>query len=184
MRYALSVLPLALLPTLLNAADHHHDHHTGHTPLGAHEHGVAELDIALDQKTLELELRSPAFNILGFEHNPGNDQERRQVMAAQQQLERADQLFGLPATAACTRTHWKLVSPLFEASAPRTEDGSHSDVTVHYQFHCARPEALTQLDAQGFFKAFPNTHALRLQAFGPNGQSGANLSPRQTRFTF
>jgi len=184
MRYALPALPLALLPALLNAADHHHDHHTGHAPLSAHEHGVAELDIAVDDATLELELRTPAFNLLGFEHTATSEQEHRQVVTVQQQLEQAERLFGLPAAAGCTRSDWQLESPLFATGDTSRTDDSHSDVRVHYHYHCTSPAALKQLDAEGFFQAFPATRTLRLQVFGPNGQSGANLSPEQMRFTF
>ena len=60
MRRLLLALPFALLP--LVAAQAHDDHDHAHGTLGAHEHGVATLNVVLDGNTLELELDSPAMN--------------------------------------------------------------------------------------------------------------------------
>ena len=38
--------------------------------LGAHVHGVATLQIAVDDKTVTLDFSSPLDNLLGFEHVP------------------------------------------------------------------------------------------------------------------
>ena len=66
MRRVLLALPFALLPLAAMAHDHDHDH-AEHASLGAHEHGVAQLNVALDGNTLEIELESPAMNLVGFE---------------------------------------------------------------------------------------------------------------------
>ena len=36
----------------------------------AHEHGVATLGVAIEQRQLDIILESPAINVLGFEHSP------------------------------------------------------------------------------------------------------------------
>jgi Protein of unknown function (DUF2796) len=58
---------MALLPAGMALADEaeRREH-------GAHEHGVAELNLALDGKELWIEFSSPAVNLVGFEHTPGN----------------------------------------------------------------------------------------------------------------
>ena len=38
----------------------------------AHVHGTAELFVVLDGNQLDIELRSPAMNLLGFEHRANN----------------------------------------------------------------------------------------------------------------
>ena len=65
MRRLLLALPFAMLPLAVAHAADEHDHE--HGSLGAHEHGVGRLNAALDGKTLELELESPAMNLVGFE---------------------------------------------------------------------------------------------------------------------
>jgi hypothetical protein len=115
MRRLLLALPFALLPCFVLAAEHDHDHdHAHHDSLGAHEHGAAELDAALDGSTLEVELRSPAMNLVGFEHAPSSEADKHKVADARKQLEQPNGLFGLPASAGCTLAESELESPLFE----------------------------------------------------------------------
>ncbi|GAA3953372.1 DUF2796 domain-containing protein [Allohahella marinimesophila] len=56
---------------------HHDDEHREH---GAHEHGAANMTIALEEQQLIVELDSPAMNILGFEHS-ANTPEQKAVAA-------------------------------------------------------------------------------------------------------
>lgn len=191
MRRLLLALPFALLPTFVLAAEQHaHDHdHARHDSLGAHEHGAAELDAALDGSTLEIELRSPAMNVVGFEHAPSSEADRRKIADARKQLEQPDTLFGLPAAAGCTLAETELESPLFEDTAHNGEhdgdhEGQHSEIHAHYHYDCATPQALNALDLQGLFKAFPGTEKIQAQLIGPNGQRGAQLDDGQPRAEF
>jgi len=80
MRHLLFAVPMLLLPLSYSQAhedDHHHEHE-GATSLGAHEHGAARLNVALDGNQLELELISPArpkITVLGS--GPGCGQRSR-----------------------------------------------------------------------------------------------------------
>ena len=100
MRRLLLALPFALLP--LVAAQAHDDHDHAHGTLGAHEHGVATLNVVLDGNTLELELDSPAMNLVGFEHAATRDTDKAKVAAVRQQLEQPLKLFGVDQAAGCT----------------------------------------------------------------------------------
>ena len=55
--------PLLLAVALLPLAAQAHDEHE-HGSLGKHEHGVAQLNVALDGKTLELQVDSPAMTAM------------------------------------------------------------------------------------------------------------------------
>ncbi len=59
----------------------------------AHQHGVAELFFAANGSELQIELHSPADNLLGFEHAPVNQQQRQTLQAAQQTVQQIEQLF-------------------------------------------------------------------------------------------
>jgi hypothetical protein len=63
----------------------------------------------LDGNTLELELDSPAMNLVGFEHAASTDADKAKVAAARQQLEQPLKLFGLPRPPAARmkRKNWK-----------------------------------------------------------------------------
>ncbi|MCQ4251304.1 DUF2796 domain-containing protein [Pseudomonas stutzeri] len=195
MRRLLLALPFALLPGfVLAAGQHDHDHdHDHHDSLGAHEHGAAELDAALDGSMLEIELRSPAMNLVGFEHTPSSDADKRKIADARERLEQPVALFGLPAAAGCKLAETELESPLFEGKAhdhgdEHEHDGDHesqhSEIHAHYHFDCATPQAIQVLDLQGLFKAFPGTKKIQAQLIGPNGQRGAQLDADQPRATF
>jgi hypothetical protein len=189
MRHLLLALPFALLPGFVLAAethDHGH-HHAQHDSLDAHEHGAAELDVALDSSTLEIELRSPAMNLVGFEHAPSSEADNRKIADARKQLEQPDTLFMLSAAAGCVLAETELESPLFEYGAHGHEedhDYDHSEIHARYRFDCATPQALTGVDLQGLFKAFPGTEEIQAQLIGPNGQRGAQLSAGQPRAEF
>ncbi len=188
MRRLLLALPFALLPlAIAQAADHDHDHDE-HGSLDAHEHGMAQLNAVLDGQTLELELESPAMNLVGFEHEPGSAEDRAKVAAARRHLEQPQTLFGL-AAGNCALSWQELESPLFEADEHEEghghdEQSEHSEIHAHYRLDCAQPERLTQLDLSGLFKRFPATEKIQVQLIGPNGQQGVELTPAQTRLSF
>lgn len=197
MRRLMLALPFALLPSLVLAAEHDHNHHhhdhDGHASLGAHEHGAAELDAALDGSKLEIELRSPAMNLVGFEHAPSSDEDKRKIADARQRLEKPDALFGLPAAAGCTLTKAELESPLFgDAPAAHGHEHAdhdhdhegHSDINAHYAYDCTAPQALQALDLDALFKTFPGTEKIQAQLIGPNGQRGTQLNAGQPRAAF
>lgn len=201
MRRLMFVLPFALLPSLVLAAEHdhshHHHNHDGHASLGAHEHGAAELDVALDGSVLEIELRSPAMNLVGFEHAPSRDEDKRKIADARQRLEKPDALFGLPSAAGCTLAKTELESPLFgDAKAHEYEHAEHkhdhdhdhheghSDINAHYHFECTAPQALQTLNLQSLFETFPGTEKIQAQLIGPNGQRGMQLNASQPRAEF
>lgn len=175
MRPLLLALPFALLPF---TAAHAHDEHE-HGSLGAHEHGTAQLNVALDGETLEIELDSPAMNIVGFEHAPSTPEQKTQAAAAQQRLDEPETLFALPAAAQCTTAQSDVGSPVFgnAAESKGHEGHEHADVDAHYQFQCDNPSALASIDFAPFFKAFPGTHKIVVQAITSSGQKGLEATP-------
>ncbi|MEZ1438590.1 DUF2796 domain-containing protein [Pseudomonas shirazica] len=192
MRRLLLALPFALLPlAVAQAHDDDHDHDHAHGTLGAHEHGVAKLNAVLDGNTLELELDSPAMNLVGFEHAANSDADKAKVAAVRQQLEQPLKLFGLPAAAGCKEDQQELESPLFGDAPKADDDGDdhehshqHSDIGAHYQLTCANPDKLAQVDLAPLFKAFPATQKITVQLIGPNGQKGAEATPAKAAVAF
>ena len=192
MRHLLLALPFALLPLVAAQAhehDHDHDHEHSHDSLGAHEHGVASLNAALDGNLLELQLESPAMNLVGFEHAAKSDADKAKVAAAKRELEQPITLFALN-SGDCKATEVELQSPLFgDADHDHDNDhhaheGEHSDIHAHYRFECAKANELKQLDLAELFKRFPATEKIQVQLIGPNGQQGAELTPARTQLPF
>ncbi|KAF0867098.1 DUF2796 domain-containing protein [Pseudomonas sp. LD120] len=201
MRPLLLALPFALLPLAAVQVAHAHDHEHEHGSLEAHEHGVARLNAALDGQVLELELQSPAMNLVGFEHAPSTDVDRAKVAAARTQLEHPLALFSLPKAAACVVAKQELESPLF-GDTPQADDHDddhdhdakdadghehhhqHSEIHAHYQFTCANPEALRNLDLGAVFKTFPATQKIQVQLISPSGQQGVEATAQAATLKF
>ena len=192
MRHVLLALPFALLPLhAAQAANHEHSHahaHEEHASLDAHEHGVASLNVALDGQTLEIQLQSPAMNLVGFEHEAKSDADKAKVTAARQHLEQPQALFALPIEAKCALQDSELDSPLFGGHAhdehEHADEHGHSDIDASYRFACANAEALQTLELGSFFGTFPGTEKMEVQLIGPSGQQGAELTPSNSRLSF
>jgi hypothetical protein len=203
MRRLLLALPFALLPlAVAQAAEvHDHDHEHQHGSLGAHEHGVGRLNAALDGQTLELELESPAMNLVGFEHAATSDADKAKVAAVRGQLEKPLALFNLPKAAGCVVASQELESPLF-GDKPDTDDQDddhdedvkdadghphehdHSEIHAHYQFTCAAPGALKNLDLATIFSTFPATQKFQVQLISPSGQQGVEVTAKAAALKF
>ncbi|VVQ17945.1 hypothetical protein PS914_06096 [Pseudomonas fluorescens] len=192
MRRLLFALPFALLPLVVAHAADEHDHE--HGSLGAHEHGVGRLNAALDGQTLELELESPAMNLVGFEHAAATDADKAKVAAVRAQLEKPLVLFNLPKAAGCMIATQELESPLFgdkpDADDDHDQDGKdehhhdHSDIHAHYQFSCSSPGALKTLDLANIFNTFPATLKIQVQLIGPSGQQGVEVTAKSDALKF
>ncbi len=55
---------------------------------GAHQHGHAELQVAVDGNQIDLIFTSPAYNLLGFEHRARTDDQKALVKETEEWLER------------------------------------------------------------------------------------------------
>jgi hypothetical protein len=198
MRRLLLALPFALLPLAVAHAADEHDHDHEHGSLGAHEHGVGRLNAALDGQTLELELDSPAMNLVGFEHLATSDADKAKVTATRAQLEKPLALFNLPKAAGCVVENQELESPLFgdkpDADDDHDEDAKdegshehhhdHSEIHARYQFTCAVPGALKSLDLANIFNTFPATQKIQVQLISPGGQQGVEVTAKAAALKF
>ena len=63
--------------------------------LEAHVHGLSELTVAMDAKSLEIQLVSPAMNLVGFEHKASSKKDIEAVNQAESLLRQYDSLFSI-----------------------------------------------------------------------------------------
>jgi hypothetical protein len=186
MHRLLLALPFFLLPLAAQANDDAHEH-SEHASLSAHEHGAAQLNVALDGNKLEITLESPTMNIVGFEHAANSTRDQAAAAKAQQQLQDPLALFSIAPSAGCTATTVNVSSPVFTRAAPAadgTAASSHSDVDADYTLTCSHPEQLQGIDLSELFKRFPATLKIQAQLITPNGQQGSELSPANPRLSF
>jgi Protein of unknown function (DUF2796) len=146
-------------------------------PHAGHRHGAASLNVSVDGRALQIGLDGPADNLLGFEHAPRNDTQKKTVARAEQLLRQPTQLFELPPGAECQAQPAAVEMKLPAAGSGET----HSEVEAQWRWECARPAALAHVDVGGLFKAFPRLKQLDVQIVTPNGQAAAVLKPGAPR---
>ncbi len=93
----MKILPLIALTSL--AATPLMAEETRHAD--AHEHGVGQLNIAIDGNDIAMELHAPGADIVGFEYEATTDQDIAAVGAGIEMLHGALDLFVFPEAAGC-----------------------------------------------------------------------------------
>jgi len=181
MHRLLLAFPLALLTGLVQAGNDHR--HLDDIPphgesLAAHEHGSARLNLAAEGDALEIELISPAMNLIGFEHVARSEADRAKVAAVRIHLEQPIGLFGIPAAANCQVQAHSLHGTAFDPSGAKQAE--HSEIEARYRLQCRTPEMLQDLNLAALFGTFPATQKIQVQLIGPHGQQGLELSPERT----
>ncbi len=151
--------------------------------LDSHEHGVGELNIALDGNIVSLELHTPGADIVGFEYAAKSTEDRAAIDTAVATLARPLELFVMPAAAECSVTQ---ASAELESDEEHGEhdnqkhdhadahDEDHADEAKHTEFHaeynltCGNPDALSEITF-AYFDAFENARELEVQIVSAAG---------------
>jgi hypothetical protein len=149
---------------------------------GAHVHGVAKLDVAVEGDTLTLGLESPLDNLLGFEHMPRTEKQKAAVRAMADTLNKPAALFVPTPAAQCAPATVKLESPVLKEAKKDAGDG-HADLDGDFVFRCAHPDALQDIEVK-LFGAFPHLRQVDVQVVSPQGQTAARLTPKQQRVSW
>ncbi|KAA8993545.1 DUF2796 domain-containing protein [Stenotrophomonas cyclobalanopsidis] len=151
--------------------------------LGAHVHGQATVDLAVDQGTLELALQAPGVGILDFERPPANATEQAALHAALATLKRGDWLT-LPTAAQCTPlkrdARAEGFGPAVPATATTPGKHTHAGFNAELRYQCANPAALRVL-VLALPKAFPNLHEVIVNSVTAAGQSRTVLNAENLR---
>ena len=174
--------------------------------LDAHNHGFGELNVAIEGQTVVIELNSPAFNIVGFEHSPETNKDKAAIKDAVSVLNDGSKLFLFPTTAGCRLASVHIGSSLIDGqhSAHKNHDDDHKDskhddhkdhdddhkerdihseFQANYKFQCDVVEKVNTIQIM-IFKHFPNTRQLDVKTILPNGQSAMKLTPASNLLSF
>ncbi|WP_227268411.1 zinc uptake protein ZrgA [Roseobacter weihaiensis] len=153
--------------------------------LGAHEHGVGQLDIAFDGTQIAMELRAPGADIVGFEYEAQSVDDRAKVDAAVATLARPLDLFSLPSAAGCSvvQASASLESEEEHEShgdahahedhgdedhADHAHEAGHTEFHAEYLVNCADPAAASVISF-AYFDTFPNALELEVQVISDKG---------------
>jgi hypothetical protein len=165
-----AIAPIGIFLAVASASE-------GVVAAGAHQHGVAQLTVAAEENRLELELSAPLESLVGFEHEPRNEKERKAVQAMKDSFRKPETLFAPSAAAQCTATPAEVELP-----GGDTKDG-HADMHAAVMFECKTPAALKNLEVM-LFDAFPRLQRLKVQLVAGGRQSGMELTRQKRRLAW
>lgn len=164
------------------ASEDHREH-------DAHVHGHAEMTLALSGKELELELNSPAMNLVGFEYQPQSNEDRKKVKDAVTFLSRPVNWIELDPAADCSAEKAHTQSPLIakESHATDTHEHEHeheanheqhSDFLINVHYRCSNPDKITSVNLKGLFQQFPALQEIDTQWLTERRQSASELDAK------
>lgn len=110
--------------------DHDHDHHDHHDDeemrqVGSHVHGAANLAIALDGSSLTIELESPYYNLVGFEHAPKTEEQKSSLKLAEAALSDAGSIFRFNEDAGCKPDSAKSIKLMASSGHDHDDHDTH-----------------------------------------------------------
>ena len=155
-----------------------------------HQHGVGQLNVAIQGDHVEIELETPGADIVGFEHPPRTDEQKKAVQDAARTLRNGSAIFVFPAAARCKLEKTKVESGLLEDNhethGEKHHDEKHKE-EIHAEFHalyhfsCKNPASYTDLQ---YFEAFPHAKALLARTITAKGQRKQRLTRKAPRLIF
>ena len=142
---------------------------------GAHEHGVAVLNVGIESNRVEMEFESPSVNVVGFERAPKTEGERAAVARAAQQLGDGRGLFVFTPAAGCL-----LLSA--DVDTPSWDGSGHADYEARYAYRCDKPQLLRSIDVRLVHQLIGDAK-LRVQIVGAQGQTSTELTKARSVVT-
>ncbi|MDO6467726.1 DUF2796 domain-containing protein [Neptunomonas phycophila] len=97
----------------------------------AHEHGKVALTLAIEAGNVEVSWRSPAVNLVGFEHQPKTPEEKQKVEQTLLNLKQGYEQIVLPESALCLLKEADIDTTL----AAHTEGHDHDDHDHDHEEH-------------------------------------------------
>jgi len=196
-KYFFTCITLLLSPLCmaesLSQRDHQHNLSDTHelAEQKAHLHGFVELTLALVGNSLEINLESPAANIVGFEHKAISEEQIQAVENAKSALESAKQLFTFSGSQCALKHAHADISALLKQDEHHHdghhEEGhhgeeeheaheeSHSEIKAIYSFKCQQGDKLDTVSVN-LFQLFPSIEKLNVMWLTDNLQGSVELN--------
>jgi hypothetical protein len=141
----------------------------------AHVHGLIRMDLAIDAKTLTVQIEAPLDSLLGFEHRPRTSAQKQAAETMLKQMNNVNALIQPAKAAACKSTRVNVQSTVLQSPKPAgSKEAEHADLEASFEFLCEHPEKLTVIEL-GFFDEFKRVQKIEVQVAGAKGQSKQTL---------
>jgi hypothetical protein len=135
-----------------------------------HQHGVVQIDAALDGPLLTVALNAPLDNLLGFERPPRSAAEQRAAKDLIQRLKDDPALIRPDPAAGCERSELQLESAALGLGNAAPDADGHAELDATWSFRCKSPERLAFIDL-GLIAAYPRIARAEVQIAAATTQS-------------
>lgn len=126
MKFILSIMLLFSLSTFAKGKKEHRHHE-------AHVHGGAVLNVAFDQLKGQIEFRAASAGIVGFEHVPKSDKDKKIVSDAISNMDaNITKMIQFDSSLGCVFTKEKI------EMVPESESSTHSDFVASFSVTCSK----------------------------------------------
>ena len=144
-----------------------------------HEHGVGELNIAVEGSAINLEFMIPGADIVGFEYEAKSDSDIALVNTALSKFQDFENIFTLSSSGNCNlvdaeieinqgdehedeHDHEDEHEHEDEHDHDEHEEEAHNEFVAHYSFTCGNVKEIDRIDFP-YFTTFPNSGELEIQ---------------------
>ena len=178
--------------------------------LEAHVHGKASLNIVLDDQSLFIEFESPAYNLVGFEHEPKDQLQHKEVQDSLSLLSGPKKVFGFSDQAGCLVERFSVTTTMagvgknkvgyeeehheeehheeehheeehhYHSDGDSTNKESHSEFKANYLMICSEPEKLRTIEFK-LFKEFLGLKSVQVQWINGEGQGYIELNAESSK---
>ena len=159
--------------------------------LDAHVHGEAELNIVFESRELLMELESPSFNLVGFEHEPQSLDQHKLVENTIESLKDFRRIASISPEADCKLIDASISTTMKGLGNRRKEHHEdehhedehqhsakeiHSEFSATYSLRCDKPENLKSVQLE-LFMTFELMEEIVVQMIIQGRQGFAELNP-------
>ena len=127
-----------------------------------HEHGVGELNIAVEGSAINLEFMIPGADIVGFEYEAKSDSDIALVNTALSKFQDFENIFTLSSSGNCNLVDAEIDINQGGEHEDEHEEEAHNEFVAHYSFTCGNVKEIDRIDFP-YFTTFPNSGELEIQ---------------------
>jgi len=151
----------------------------------SHEHGAAKLMMVMEGEKLQVEFEVPSESLIGFEHFPKSQSNRKNFNEAIKILSDPSKLFSMPIKAECLLVGMNVSQSLFSNEEEHGHDESekseiHSEFESNYYWNCQHLDEIDSIGTQ-LMSFFPRIEEIRVNWISNNGQGSLELESKDDR---
>ena len=151
----------------------------------SHEHGAAKLMMVMEGEKLQVEFEVPSESLIGFEHFPKSQSNRKNFNEAIKILSDPSKLFSMPIKAECILVGMNVSQSLFSNEEEHGHDESekseiHSEFKSNYSWNCLHLDEIDSIGTQ-LMSFFFGIEEIRVNWISDNGQGSLELESKDDR---